>query len=182
MISRLPTDRKTHVVVHSRYGVLASALAERAPERIARTVYLASYMLPTGGRAAEYFRRDRASLLQPHVSVSATGMWDALSPEIYRDGLYHDCSVEDNALGRSLLCREPLRPALSRLRLTEARFGQVPRAYIRLTEDRAVTPALQDRCLSETPVERVANIDASHSAYFSRPDDLTRTILDLCRT
>lgn len=44
---------------------------------------------------------------------------------------------------------------------------------------RAVAPALQDRVLNATPVERVENIAASHSAYFSKPEALTRTILKL---
>ncbi|MCO6385138.1 alpha/beta fold hydrolase [Oceanicola sp. 502str15] len=179
LVPLLPEGEKTTIVVHSRYGILASRLAELAPERIARTIYLASFMLPEGARAADYFRADKGSLLRPHISIGKLGMWDDLAPEIYHEGLYHDCSTEDVALGHSLLCREPLRPALARLALTAARYGSVPRAYIRLTEDRAVTPALQDRCLSETPVERVEELKASHSAYFSQPDALVKTILRL---
>ncbi len=177
--ARLPADRKTTVVVHSRYGILASMLAEKFPERIQRTIYLASYMLPTGKRGAEYFRWDRSSHLAPHVTISKLGMWDRLEPQIFRAGLYHDCDEQDNRLGHMLLGPEPLRPVLAKLALTDARYGQVPRAYIRLTEDRAVTPALQDRLLNETKVDRVESIAASHSAYFSRPDELTATILKL---
>jgi len=47
---------KTTVVVHSRYGIVASSLAERAPDRIARTIYLASFMLPNGKRPLQYVR------------------------------------------------------------------------------------------------------------------------------
>lgn len=82
-------------------------------------------------------------------------------------------------LGRIMLCREPARPAITRLKLTEANYGRVPRAYIRLTEDRAVTPALQDRIIAATPVDRVEDIAASHSVYFSKPEELVRTILKL---
>ena len=74
-----------------------------------------------------------------------------------------------------------MRPALTRLALSEGRYGQVPRAYIRLTQDRAVSPALQDRLLNETPVERVESIEASHSAYFSQPETLAQTVLKLAR-
>lgn len=177
----LPENEKTVVVVHSRYGILASSLAERFPERIFRTIYLASFMLPAGKSAAEYFQLDKRSTIAPYVEVCRSGLWDRLKPEIYREGLYHDCSDEDNALGQMLLAKEPLRPALSRLHLTDARYGQVPRAFIRLTEDRAVTVDLQDRVLNETSVERVESIRASHSAYFSKPDELTDTILKLAR-
>jgi hypothetical protein len=65
--------------------------------------------------------------------------------------------------------------------LTATKYGRVPRAYIRLTEDRAVSPALQDRLLNETPVERVESIAASHSAYFSKPEELASMVLKLSR-
>ena len=178
----LAPDQKTTIVVHSRYGVLAPLLAERFPEKIARVIYLASFMLPDQQRAATYFRDDRGSTLRPFITISKAGMWDALHPDIYREGLYHDCAEEDVCLAASLLCREPLRPALTKLSLSAENFGRVPRAYIRLTEDRAVTPALQDRCINEVGVDRVEDLKASHSAYFSMPNALTETIRSLCRT
>lgn len=175
----MPRDGKSVIVVHSRYGVLASELAQRFPDRIERVIYLASYMLPNGSSAADYFRFDTKSLLLPFVRVNKLALRDRLSPEIYFDGLYHDCSSEELELASALLVPEPIRPALKKIRLTEDRFGQVPRGYIRLLEDRAVTLDLQDKCLSETPVDRVEDLRTSHSAYFSAPDDLTQKILKI---
>lgn len=173
----LSCSEKTTIVVHSRYGILASSLAERFPDRIARVIYLASYMIPSGRSAAAYFQSDKDSALWPFISISKTGLWDSLHPDIYKDGLYHDCSDADTMLGHCLLTREPLRPALAKLKLTDENYGRVPRVYIRLSADRAVSPALQDRCLNETPVDRVENINAGHSAYFSQPEALTNKIL-----
>lgn len=170
---------KTTVVVHSRNGIVASTLAERAPERVERTIYLASFMLPTGRRVLDY--PDRDSAITRHIHVDRLAMRDRLDPAIYREGLYADCSEDDIALASSLLGPEPVRPALTRLRLTQERYGRVPRAYIRLSEDRAVSPALQSRLLEETSVERVADLRGSHSVYFSQPDRLTEAILDLAR-
>jgi pimeloyl-ACP methyl ester carboxylesterase len=169
---------KTVVVVHSRSGIVASELAERAPNRIARTIYLASFMLPTGKRVLDYVP-DRDSALAGKVTVNRRGMWDWLDPAAYKEALYADCDDADVELARKLLVREPVRPALTRVRLSDARYGSVPRAYIRLTQDRAVSLPLQDRLLNETPTDRVESIDAGHSAYFSRPDALARAILKL---
>ncbi len=168
----------TVVVVHSRNGIIASSLAERAPERIARTIYLASFMLPAGKRVLDYLP-DRHSLMPGNVVVNRLGLWDWLRPKAYRDALYADCSDDDVSLCRTLLTREPIRPALTRLKLSETRYERVPRAYIRLTQDQAVSLELQDRLLGETKVDRVESIRASHSAYFSQPDLLTETILKL---
>lgn len=177
----LPNDQKTTIVVHSRYGILASAVAEAFPDRIKRVVYLASFMIPNKQRVATYFRANKGSFLTPYITISKSGFWDELHPDIYREGLYHDCSDEDIMLARSLLCREPLRPALAKLSLSDERYGLIPRAYIRLTEDRAITPKLQDRCINEVGADRVEDIKASHSAYFSKPEELTKTIQSICK-
>lgn len=175
----LPENEATTVVVHSRYGVLASALAEAAPDRIARTIYLASFMLPNGKAVADYFRSDANSWLPLHVTISKIGMLDQLDPKAYRECLYHDCGDDDNALSASLLSREPLRPAIAKIKLTDEKYGRIPRSYIRLTEDRAVSVSMQDRLINETGADRVETIEAGHSAYFSQPDKLTQTILKL---
>jgi pimeloyl-ACP methyl ester carboxylesterase len=166
----------TTIVVHSRYGVLATALAEAYPERIRRVVYLASYLLPSGARVADYFAEDHDSFIRPHVTIDRLGAWDWLAPAAYVEGLYADCSRDDVALAESLLCREPSRPALSRVRTSAERYGRVPKAYIRLSRDRAVSPKLQDRLIDAAGLDRVESIDASHSAYFSRPDELVAAV------
>jgi pimeloyl-ACP methyl ester carboxylesterase len=174
----LSPREQTTIVVHSRNGIVASTLAERHPEKIARIIYLAAFMLPSGRRLLDYLP-DKGSLLTGKVDINRLALWDNLRPEAYRDALYADCSEADVALAHALLTREPVRPALTRLKLTDARYGRVPRAYIRLTEDRAVSIGLQDRLVRETPVERVESLQTSHSAYFSQPEALARAVLKL---
>ncbi len=175
----LPPAQKTTIVAHSRYGILASELSERFPERISQVIYLASYMLPAGASALDAFGWDAGSQIPPGAEVNRLGLWDFFKPKHYRDVLYHDCSDDDCTLASSLLVPEPSRPALKKLNLTDARYGSVPRAYIRLSEDRAVSPGLQDRLINEVGADRVETIKAGHSAYFSQPDALTQTIVKL---
>jgi pimeloyl-ACP methyl ester carboxylesterase len=182
LASSLDRERPTTIVVHSRYGVLATALAEAYPDAIRRVIYLAAYMLPSGERVKEHFESDADSYIRPFVTASRMGAADWLAPEAYVEGLYADCGTDDVQLASSLLCREPSLPALARVGTTAGGWGRVPRAYIRLTRDRAVSPALQDRMIDAAGAERVASIDASHSAYFSRPRELVRTILELDRS
>jgi hypothetical protein len=156
--------------------VLATALGEAYPDAVRRIIYLASFMLPSGHRVSDYFARDTGSYIRPFVKVSRAGLWDCLEPEAYLEGLYADCCRDDVQLASSLLCREPSLPALSRVVTTEGRYGRVPKAYIRLTRDRAVSPLLQDQLIDASRIDRVESLEASHSAYFSRPDELVATI------
>jgi pimeloyl-ACP methyl ester carboxylesterase len=166
----------TLLVVHSRSGIVASAVAEMLPKAISGVVYLASYMLPHGARAADAFAKDKNSYIRSHVKIHRLRAVDELEPAAYREGLYADCSEADIALASSLLVPEPSLPALARLQLTAQRYGSVPRHYIRLTQDRAVSLQAQDKMLAAMPCATVQSIDASHSAYFSKPQELAQAI------
>ena len=170
------------LVAHSRGGIVASTVAEMRPQRLHATVYLAAYMLRHKERVADYFRHDRDSLVRPNLRICKLTLTDRLAEEAYQPALYADCSEADVALARSLLTPEPSLPALTRLRLSEANYGRVPRHYIELTQDRAVTPALQRTMIANSPCQTVRSIDASHSAYFSRPQELAEAIMAVALT
>ncbi len=53
---------------------------------------------------------------------------------------------------------------------------QCLQAQDQLTQDRAVTPALQQRMVAQSPCVSVQRIEASHSAYFSQPTALAAAI------
>lgn len=165
------------LVAHSRGGIVASTVAEMRPDKLAGSVYLAAYLLRDGERVADYFRHDKASLVRHHIQISRRTLTDALPAHVRQATLYADCDPADLALAQSLLTAEPSLPALTRLRLTDARYGRVPRHYIELTQDRAVTPALQQRMVAQSPCVSVQRIEASHSAYFSQPMALSAAIL-----
>lgn len=170
------------LVAHSRGGIVASTVAEMRPHALHATVYLAAYMLRHNERVADYFRKDRDSLVRPNLRISKMTLTDRLAEAAYQPALYADCSDADVALARSLLTPEPSLPALTRLRLSEAKHGRVPRHYIELTQDRAVSPALQRSMIANSPCQTVRSIDASHSAYFSRPQELAGAIMAIAST
>jgi pimeloyl-ACP methyl ester carboxylesterase len=164
------------LVAHSRSGIVASTVAEMRPGALHGVVYLAAYMLRHNERVADYFRRDEDSLVRSNMRIDKLRMTDSLAPDAYQPALYADCSDADIALARSLLTPEPLLPALTRLRLSAQRYGVVPRHYIELTQDRAVSLPLQRAMVANTRCHSVASIEASHSAYFSRPEELAVAI------
>lgn len=118
----------------------------------------------------------RRRLVCTWLPICRRTLTDALPPAARQATLYADCDVADVALAHSLLTPEPSLPALTRLRLTEARYGRVARHYIELTQDRAVTPELQRRMVAQSPCASVQRIEASHSAYFSQPAALSAAI------
>ncbi len=164
--------RPVVLVAHSRSGIVASQTVERHPEAVQTVVYLAAYLLRDGETVLDLARHDRDSLVMPNLDVDPAGNWDMLRAEAFEPALYADCPPEDVALAHMLLTPEPLAPSRTSIRTSQERFGRVRRVYIELTQDRAVSPMLQRRMYTATRCDEVRSIAASHSAYFSVPDEL----------
>lgn len=172
----IPLSEPTLIVAHSRGGIIAASLAEQYPDKIHSCVYLAAYMLRNGERVADYFRKDKTSLVKQHIQIQKSRLCDSLPEALQRATLYADCDEMDVELARSLLTAEPSLPALTRLRLSSSNYGRVKRHYIQLNQDRAVTPELQSLMIKNSPCDSVTHMDTSHSAYFSKPQELAMII------
>lgn len=165
------------LVGHSKNGIMISQAAEYRPERIEKLVYLAAYLVPNGQTQQAFSALDTEGWLKPYVTRYPEQGSHTLQPEIYREGLYHDCPEYITSLAQVLLSHEPAESGQVALQLTEKNFGSVPRYYIECLQDRAVTPFIQKKMYEETPCKRVYQMDTSHSPFFSQPQQLVQ-ILD----
>jgi pimeloyl-ACP methyl ester carboxylesterase len=170
------------LVGHSRGGLAITQAAEARSGKIKSLVYLAAFLIPNGETIFPLATTDRDSLILPNLDIDREAGSDMLRRSAFKDALYADCSEEDVALATSLLTPEPLRPSATPIEVTEQRYGGIPRVYIELLQDRAVSHALQRRMLSRVPCQTVLQIDAGHSAYFSKPDELAGHLLSLSET
>ena len=170
---------KVILVGHSKNGIMISQAAEYRPDKIEKLVYLAAYLIPNGKTQKEYSVQDTEGWLKPYVTQHPETNSHTLQPEIFREGLYHDCDEDITELAKVLLSNEPVESAITPLQLTEENFGRVPRVYIECTEDRAVTPFIQRKMYTETPCEKVYSLPTSHSPFFSNPKELVEILLDV---
>jgi pimeloyl-ACP methyl ester carboxylesterase len=161
------------VLGHSKNGIMISQAAEYRPDKIEKLVYLAAYLIPNGKTQKEYSMQDTAGVLKPYVTQYPELGAHTLHPEIYREGLYHDCDEHIVQLARVLLSHEPVESAITPLQLTDENYGSVPRYYIECLEDRAVTPFIQRKMYEEMPCRKVYSMHTSHSPFFSQPQALS---------
>lgn len=165
-------DDKVILVGHSKNGILISQAAEYRPEKIEKLIYLAAYLIPNEKTQREYSMQDTEGVLKSYVDFHEAAQSTTLRPEIYKEGLYHDCNDEITELAKVLLSHEPFVSAITPLQLTEKNFDSIPRYYIECTEDRAVTPFIQRKMYTETPCKKVYSMATSHSPFFSKPKEL----------
>jgi len=161
---------------HSRGGVVISRAAELFPERVQRLVYLAAYLLPAGSSVAGSARNDPESLVPPNMVPAASGITCNLRDSVIRDALFGLCDDSDYDFAMTRLRPEPLKPLVTPLRITDARFGRVPRTYIECSQDRTITLAAQRHMHAVLPCDPVLTLAADHSPFFSQPRALAQML------
>jgi pimeloyl-ACP methyl ester carboxylesterase len=170
------------LVGHSRGGIVISEVAEARPDRIRKLVYLTAFLLKDGQSLFDVASSDPESLVPPNMVMSDDKSSSTLRDDALRDAFYGECNDDDLALARLCLKPEPTVPLATPIRVTEPRYGSVPRAYIGCLRDRAMTPAMQRSLQAGSPCSEVLDLDADHSPFFSRPDELVRMLDSLAAT
>ncbi len=165
-------DEPVVLVGHSRGGITITQIAEQRPGKIENLVYLAAFLIPDGQTMLPLALGDKESLIMPNLTVNREQGWDMLHEDAFKEALYSDCSEDDISLAKLLLTPEPLAPFATPIHTTRENFGRIPRSYIELLDDRAVSSTLQRQMYTAMPCEKVISMKASHSAYFSQPENL----------
>lgn len=167
------------LVGHSMGGMVISAVAEAQSEKVGALVYVAGFLLRDGESVFDAAATDTESLLMPSLEWAADGLSATLPHEAARRVFYGRCRDADAAAATTRLCAEPAAPVMTPVRVTESRFGRLPRIYVECREDRAVSPSLQRRMLAATPCARVEPLPTDHSPFYSAPPALADILLSV---
>ena len=160
-------------------GIVISAVAERVPKRIAMLVYLTAFLLLDGETLLEVAQAADSSLVVPNIVVADDQASMTVPGDAAQEAFYGECSPEDVVLASMLLAPEAIAPNSTPLRVTDSRFGSVPRVYIECLRDKAIPVALQRRMAHNSPCEIVASLDSDHSPFLSTPGPLVDHLLAL---
>ena len=175
-------DESVILVGHSMGGIVLSQVAENYPEKVRCSIYLAAFLLPNGRSLLDEAIADTDSLVLPNAVVNSEEGYVTFNQKALREVFYQDCSARDIALAKlALIDRQPLAPLATPIRITDERFGRVPRFYIETLQDRAITPSFQQRMYRSIPCQKIVSLNTSHSPFFSRPKQLTNYLIKLSR-
>ncbi|MEU9309609.1 alpha/beta fold hydrolase [Streptomyces sp. NPDC048256] len=186
--------RTVVLVAHSAGGGPASLAAERAPELVDRIVYLSAFVPGGRPRFFDYLGSpENATALGQNLNLGDPEALGAvrinpLSPDpAYLDEL-RETHYHDTPLGRFDRWRSALSPDLplaipaAPVALTAARWGRIPRSFLRCAEDRALAPAAQDLMIAEADRAfpdnpfTVHTLPGSHSPFAARPGELAAVL------
>jgi pimeloyl-ACP methyl ester carboxylesterase len=186
-------DGKVILVGHSAGGLTVSPVAEQIPQLLRAVVYVSGFMLPPGVPFLTMLQHETMAaalsgglFVGDPAAIGATrihaGSADPGYKALLKATFYGDVSEpEFERAAAQLHCDEPGAIAVTPSGISSARFGTVPRYYIRCTQDQAVPLACQDHMIAtvdaaiggETIVHALAS---SHSPFLSQPSALAQIL------
>jgi pimeloyl-ACP methyl ester carboxylesterase len=166
---------KVILVGHSLGGMIISSVAEQAPTKIEKLVYLAGYLPASGQSLFSLAHTDPDSELgQPGALIFSN---DSLTVDVAHDDIVSTFIQDGTLQVQNLVLQnyraEPTIPLTQPVTLTSANFGSVNKVYIQTLMDHAVSPYLQNKMIAAAPgVSAVYQISTSHSAHLAKPDSV----------
>lgn len=171
-------EGKVVLVGHSLAGQIISLVAEVAPQKIERLVYVAALLPQDGDSPLGLMQSDEGGELLARIEYSSDQSYATLSEATIREVMLHD--VQDAELVKQylphFLMKQATEPFMAKAVLTDKGFASVPKSYLRCTQDKILTPALQDRMIATTKVEQVITLESGHFPLMSMPKLLVDAI------
>jgi pimeloyl-ACP methyl ester carboxylesterase len=164
-------DQPVILVGHSRGGIVISEAAERAPNSLAALVYLCAMLVPDGMSRAEMKAQSEPN---PDFDAIRHAVPDGtIIDPTNAVAVFAQLSPPDLAAAAAArLVAEPAAPTDTRLQLSDARYGLVPRHYIECLADRTIPIADQRRMQATQPCTSVVSLNSDHSPFLSAPQEL----------
>ena len=182
VISAIQSVNENVILVgHSMGGMVVTAVAEKIPGRIEKLVYIGAYVPANGQSLMDLAYSDSQSLLGPALIPSA----DQLTLDIKHESIVPIfCQDADAATQQLVLSKfkvEPAIPFTNKAVITANNFGSVKKYYIKTSQDHAVGPDLQNRMIAAANITNVFSVNAGHSPFLTKPDDVARLLLSFSK-
>jgi len=175
------------LVGHSMGGMVITQAAARTPEQVVQLVYLAAFLPGDGQSLLEltHYPEAAGDQVQANMVVEGDPPVARLPAEAVKVALGECCTDTQLAWLIEHTVSQPVVPFTQPFRLDPDRaeaFAALPRAYITCLRDRAIPPQMQRRMFTDAGCDPVVEIDADHSAWLSRTDDVVTAVDRLART
>ncbi len=181
-IAQVVSDEPEPVVLvgHSMSGAVIGQVADRCSGSIRRLVYVCAFLLPAGASVLGTMEEDSGGQLGPRLAFNEDQSGAAMDDATLREVFYNE-TPEDRVRWAEpqLLEYQSVAPLAAPVELPLGRFDSVPRAYVKCSRDRILSPAAQDRMISGLPCDLVLELDTDHAPFLSRPNALAAFLTTL---
>ncbi len=162
--------RDVTLVGHSLAGITLPGVLERIPGRIRRAVFLSASVPADGQRVFDLLDPDIQRMAQAEEGARH-GEVGPLDPEVATAMFCNDMDTEQARFTIERMVPESPRLIFEHIGHRGLR-EPIPRTYVRLGQDLALSPAKQDQIIENMGGADVVDLDAGHMAMISRPKEL----------
>ena len=163
------------LVAHSIAGVLAPQVALLAPQRVVHMVFVAANIPPEGKTALAAFRAVERWQMALGIRLAR---WNLTPRKTLEQRIRkHLCNDLDEVAIQHMVQggTHPEPPALFFERVSRVALPPIPCTYIKLLQDRALPPSIQEAMAADIGAH-IVPLDTGHTAMLSRPSLLAQVL------
>jgi len=157
---------------HSLGGVTISQVADQRPDRVARLIYCAAFVLDDGESAADVMPEQ----MRTAITELSTTRPDRAIPmpwEFWRQNFIQTASEQLARESHERLVPDPYRPVFEPVKLRRPVHRELPAAFVAFTQDKTMPPGFWHPGMSGRLNDgAVIEIDGDHQMLLSAPGPL----------
>jgi pimeloyl-ACP methyl ester carboxylesterase len=170
------------LVGHSFGGVTISLVGLAMPEKIKKLVYVAAYVPQSGDSMQTLASGDKDNGFTPKSFVVSRDYAFATILDEDRARLFiNDGRAEQQKSVAQSMLREPLGPIATKVQIASDKFAAIPKAYIRTSMDKTVSPTIQNMLIQRAGITQIGDIETGHSPQASQPAKLSDLIVSISK-
>lgn len=170
------------LIGHSFGGITISLVGAAMPEKIKKLVYIAAYVPVSGDSMQSLASGDKDNgFTQKSFVVSPDYSFATILDEDRVRLFINDGKPEQQKVVAESMLREPLGPIATKVEIAQDKFGKIPKAYIRTSMDKTVSPTIQNMLIQRAGIKNVADIQAGHSPQVSQSAKLSDLIASISK-
>ena len=174
VLAAIDADADGSVVLagHSLGGVTISQVADQRPDRVARLIYCAAFVLDDGESAADVMPEQ----MRTAITELSTTRPDRAIPmpwEFWRQNFIQTASEQLARESHARLVPDPYRPVFEPVKLRRPVHRELPAAFVAFTQDKTMPPGFWHPGMSGRLNDgAVIEIDGDHQMLLSAPGPL----------
>jgi pimeloyl-ACP methyl ester carboxylesterase len=174
VLAAIDADGADPVVLagHSLGGVTISQVADQRPDRVARLIYCAAFVLNDGESAADVMPEQMRTAI---TELSATRPDRAIPMpwEFWRQNFIQTASEQLARESHERLVPDPYRPVFEPVKLRRPVHRELPASFVAFTQDKTMPPGFWQPGMSGRLNDgAVIEIDGDHQMLLSAPGPL----------
>lgn len=167
-------EDKVILVGHSLGGAIITQVIEHVFSKVERVIYVCAIVPKNGEKVGEIIKSDSTS---DAVHINKEKMQIEVDIDKINEVLFDGCDTSDVAYAEKMVVPQPLLPLLEPVILKNEFFKKLDRIGIVCTDDKSLSPAIQDKMYSDAGCRKFY-LNSGHAPYFSKVDELTVILLE----